>query len=407
MARDSAINSRPLFFDAGCKAKSVPTPLRDFGLLNSRQPTSKRVLRIDREAMPGLVALADELADGRESRYQVAQALSNHFYNDDSYTYTLNFDEVASMRNPASDPIEDFVTNHRHGHCEYFASALVLMLRSQGIPAHMAVGYHGGERNQYSGDIRVLQRHAHAWVEAYLGPDDIPPMLEIAMHGYSGGGWLRLDPTPPGADDLNGRNQFDDVLDYAQVLWNDYVLEMNPQRQRESLEVALGPSSKSEVSGVFSSLKKSVSRVVAAARNWVDGEWFSWRAGVLTSGVLLVGVAMINALYPVFTWLGALLRHRRRRRSQSTVRIAFYEQLERVLRKVPLQREPHQTQQEFAYAAAATLETLGLPPDVAQTPLLVAHAYYDVRFGNVPLDDQREAELRQAIHTLEEACRMG
>ena len=72
------------------------------------------------------------------------------------------------------DPIEDFVANHRTGHCEYFASALVLMLRSQGIPARMIIGYKGGEFNSLGHYYVVQQRHAHAWVEAWMPPGEVP-----------------------------------------------------------------------------------------------------------------------------------------------------------------------------------------------------------------------------------------
>src|SRR3989304_684754 len=83
-------------------------------------------------------------------------------------------------RDPHIDPIEDFVTNHRVGHCEYFATALTLMLRSQNIPARMVVGYRTDEWNQVGQYYQVRQLHAHTWVECWLQPDQIPPDL---LHG--------------------------------------------------------------------------------------------------------------------------------------------------------------------------------------------------------------------------------
>jgi transglutaminase-like putative cysteine protease len=78
-------------------------------------------------------------------------------------------------------PLEDFLFDRKHGNCEYFASALAVMLRSAGIPARIVGGYRGGYYNPTGKYYLVLQKNAHVWVEA-----------------YDSGGWERFDPTPPG-----------------------------------------------------------------------------------------------------------------------------------------------------------------------------------------------------------------
>ena len=103
--------------------------------------------------------------------FERAKALENHFRISGRYSYSL---DVNKKRNTQLDPIEDFVANHRTGHCEYFASALTLMLKTQQIPARMVVGYKGGELNTVGNYYIVRQLHAHAWVEAYLTRDEIP-----------------------------------------------------------------------------------------------------------------------------------------------------------------------------------------------------------------------------------------
>ena len=174
------------------------------------------------------------------SKYEKAKALERHFLDDESYTYSLDFDDINARRIPGVDPVEDFVGNHRTGHCEYFASALTLMLRSQGIPARMVVGYRGGEYNYVGNYFLVRQKHAHAWVEAYLEPTDIPEGALDVAEMHPGGGWLRLDPTPGREDSMQivRPGMFDRVsksFDYAQWLWNDYVLRLSPERQRDTL----------------------------------------------------------------------------------------------------------------------------------------------------------------------------
>ena len=111
---------------------------------------------------------------GQGTAAQRARRLESHLI--DNYTYTLDF----VGRSP-DNPIEDFLFRYRSGQCEYFASSMVLMLRSQGIPARLVTGFLGGEYNPFEGYYIVRDNNAHAWVEAYL----------------AGAGWRIFDPTPP------------------------------------------------------------------------------------------------------------------------------------------------------------------------------------------------------------------
>jgi transglutaminase-like putative cysteine protease len=80
---------------------------------------------------------------------------------------------------PAGDAVDDFLFNSRRGFCEQIASSLVVMLRSQGVPARLATGYIPGERDRISGVFAVKASDAHAWVEVWF-PDT---------------GWEAFDPT--------------------------------------------------------------------------------------------------------------------------------------------------------------------------------------------------------------------
>ena len=66
------------------------------------------------------------------------------------------------------------------GHCQYFASALVLLARASDVPARLVTGYRVAEHNRFGDYHIVRERHAHAWVEAYL-PER---------------GWVSFDPSP-------------------------------------------------------------------------------------------------------------------------------------------------------------------------------------------------------------------
>jgi transglutaminase-like putative cysteine protease len=134
-----------------------------------------------------------------------ARRLAGHLAGE--YAYTLDF-----VGRSAADPLEEFLFTHRSGHCEYFASAMVLLLRSQGIPARLATGFMGGDFNPLTGYYMVRQSNAHAWVEAYL-PDR---------------GWTVFDPTPP-----SGRPAVEppslwglasQTYDFLIFRWDRYVL---------------------------------------------------------------------------------------------------------------------------------------------------------------------------------------
>ncbi|MBL8750801.1 MAG: DUF3488 domain-containing protein [Planctomycetes bacterium] len=77
--------------------------------------------------------------------------------------------------------LAEFLVGAGAGHCEYFATALALLLRVQAIPCRLVGGYLVHERDPATGAFVARSRHAHAWVEV-LRPD---------------GSWLTLDPTPP------------------------------------------------------------------------------------------------------------------------------------------------------------------------------------------------------------------
>jgi len=103
---------------------------------------------------------------------------------------------LAVPRTAGIDPIVDFVTVHRAGHCEMFASAMVLMARLEGIPARVVGGYHVTEVNPLTGRAVVRDRNAHAWVEAWID-----------------GAWRGFDPTPASESAGPSAGVFDHVGD--------------------------------------------------------------------------------------------------------------------------------------------------------------------------------------------------
>ena len=133
-----------------------------------------------------------------------------------NYDYTLEL--VGDSR---GDPIESFLFDHRAGNCEYFASSLVLLLRSQGIHARLVAGFLGGDRNAL-GYYAVRQSNAHVWVEAWI-PDE---------------GWRILDPTPPEGRPTSSEaglwNLGTQLYDSMLYQWDRYVLSYGVDDQAEA-----------------------------------------------------------------------------------------------------------------------------------------------------------------------------
>lgn len=118
--------------------------------------------------------LATRIASGQGNIYDKATAIRNYL-SGPNFIYTM---AIPAMNREFM--IDDFINRVRAGHCEFFASAMALMLRSQGIPARVVSGYRGGEWSEADGAYLVRKSMAHLWVEVL----------------FPGVGWVRFDPAP-------------------------------------------------------------------------------------------------------------------------------------------------------------------------------------------------------------------
>ena len=257
----------------------------------------------------------------------------------------------------------------RRGHCEYFAGALVMMLRSQGIPARMAIGFKGGEWNPLGMYYQVQQLHAHAWVEVLSGGEPTFPMGEFADDEAAAAAWLVLDPTDGAQESSDGSGGSGDVgrlhqyLDYAQVLWTNYVVGLNSKRQRQ---------------GIYEPLADGVVAAVENRRSAARcGKIGCHASGRLARGHILGLVSPALVQLARRTGGGRLFADsssplpdcgrwlRRRAAAAGTGRrgplgdeppvLEMYRRLEAALARQGLSRHPAQTAYEFAVAAGGDL----------------------------------------------------
>ena len=158
-----------------------------------------------------IVALADSLAAGLDNRYDRVVAIESWLR---TFEYTRDLPATA-----AETSLEHFLFERRAGHCEYFSTAMVVMLRSIGIQARNVNGFLGGQWSQFGDYLVVTQNEAHSWVEVW----------------FPGYGWVTFDPTPPGSAEAAaptawfwpGRIWFDGL----QLRWNTWVLNYGMENQ--------------------------------------------------------------------------------------------------------------------------------------------------------------------------------
>jgi hypothetical protein len=222
----------------------APLPEQDVGLPVFIDPAFTQHLTVVNQ-LPRLREFSNDLlqamiADGRitwsgespraggkappEKHEAIARAFDEYFRisGDFQYSYTLD-------RNDSElDPVEDFVVNLRRGHCNRFASALALLLRCQGIPTRIVMGFHGAE-SQNNGTYVIRQSFAHSWVEAVI--------RRPAENGNFSQHWLTLDPTPEsptsGSSEGGLAHVFDSFRSIAWAFVRNYLIEYHSERQRE------------------------------------------------------------------------------------------------------------------------------------------------------------------------------
>ena len=332
--------------------------------------------------------------------FEKALALNAWFRRSGRFRYTLDLREVERRRRPDLDPIVDFVLHHKTGHCQYFASGLAMMLRAVGIPSRVVVGYKGGDFNPLGSFYIVRQKHAHAWVEAYLEPDEIPRGRIEPSERHPGGGWLRLDPTPNRNRPLVEPNGLMDRLqvsiDYAQWMWNDYVVKLDPEQQGWNPSRAV-VKERSWIDLLSATLMNRRDRSAASANRQQ-----AWNRRMVV-WIGLVGLVVVGLFYLSVPFWHGRRRPRRLRRRLRRAAYAPYVRFEKEMARYGWRRRPAQTPRQFATECGSRLATELDDPTLEDLPLIVVDTYYQVRFD--PQADSRQAEVPPRVEEALDALR--
>jgi len=343
-----------------------------------RHDVSQRYLQLPENRDRRIDELAAEVTRGATTQIEVARRIETHLRT--SYGYTLNL-----RRTDDGDPVADFLFNLREGHCEYFATAMALMLRSRGVPSRLVNGFQMGEYNDVDDIYTVRQSDAHSWVEAYF-----------PQHG-----WVAFDPTPPAGLNVYEGGLMAHLRHYGEAMelfWQEHVVGFNSAEQASIVFAAQRwlTSYQSDAASRWFDWKFSLARWVESWRRDQGGEPSDlWSGDSLRSLALHpLGLALYSLVGlggAAFIWHKRGRSWRRRIKKDATgSAVAFYQEMLEALERTGHKRGPDQTPLEFAAALGR--------PGVEQ----ITDFYQRVRFGGGHLT---EAEIEQLGRLLRELKR--
>jgi transglutaminase-like putative cysteine protease len=275
-----------------------------------------------------IAELALRMSAGAPSDLEKARAVEQCLRT--GYRYTL---EIPSRQ--AADPLADFLFTRKKGHCEYFASAMAVLLRIQGIPARLATGFQSGIYNHLTNLWLIRSADAHAWVEAWI----------------PGRGWTTFDPTPPAAPPLQLAlaTKLALYMDAADGLWQEWVVSYDPNHQGSLMD----------------RLQQGTARLgirwfdtLTDAHTYWDGQVGKWvrRAGPRILAAMVLAVALWFAIPPAVRLVRVRRRMRLVRRGQAGVADAalVYRRMLRILDRRGYRKPPWFTPAEFAASLPRT-----------------------------------------------------
>lgn len=313
---------------------------------------------------PESVALANQVTAEATNAYDKAVAIEEYL-SGPNYLYSLRIPDMG-----AGPMVDTFINRTKLGHCELFATAMALMLRSQGIPTRVVSGYRGGEWQSSDETYTVRASMAHLWVEVWF-PEH---------------GWVIFDPSPQ-SDNFQS-TQMERLALFlsrvglkAKMFWFQEIVGFDRESHLQRLrEMSLGV-----VRSFTGEEEEEVAGVVAG------GSTSSRQTGMSNLFLLMVSVGLS-------IWL--LIRFRNRAApsefeltpDQIKV-IELYLTLRRLLRKHGVDCRGKTAEDIEATLASPVW---GAP----EGAMKLLACYNTVRFGGAPLPPEVLAELKRGLRTL-------
>ena len=340
------------------------------------------------ENLSQLKQIAADVVKNKASELEAARAIENYLLDPTIFSYSLK----QEIQDPTIDPVEDFLINRKQGHCEYFASAMVLMLRCAGIPSRMVTGFKGGF--QQGNVFKIQQLHAHSWVEAYID-----------------GQWITFDPTSTTRNEsVEAREGAIPWYQQAKISMKEYWdagVRMSPSQQREIIykpvQTAMVSTSsviKELLQGNLESLQNPLLFLKSPER------WISWQGGVVVFCLL----SILSALVMVVRKLIQLMKKlsiRRRQQKRVYQQVEFYSRFQKLLAAEGIIQKPTQTAREFLEASLPQLQAKLTATGLSTWSVDLVEKFYRVRFGDHALTSTEAASIDARLSELENCLHSG
>ncbi|MCX5722576.1 MAG: DUF3488 and transglutaminase-like domain-containing protein [Nitrospirae bacterium] len=307
--------------------------------------------------------LAHRVVQRAATPFERTLAVQQHLL--DNYRYSLDADQAT-----LNHPLEEFLFTRKTGYCEHYATAMVVMLRTLGIPARLVTGFLATEWNEYGGYFTVRQRDAHAWVEVY----------------FPRSGWITMDPTPA-VNAAAATSRWASLGRFGASLRLQWDRLFVSYSAKDQLAVVHGVREGSDfvwekASRWVASLSGPATKVLSRLRDLAH----RFRPGLagLVTGLFVVGLAFFLLLLRDRIGLWATM-HLPIAPSQGAI-LQLYTRMLRALEKQGLSKPPSATAREFAGLVEQEWHAAG------HLVTGVTTLYQQGRFGRAPLT-QKELSL--------------
>lgn len=323
-------------------------------------------LDVPQQIDPRIRELALQISGKATRSYDKASAIE--LYLRTKFGYSLDMPAT-----PPADPLAYFLFQRKEGHCEYFASAMAVMLRTIGIPSRVVNGFRTGEYNDVTGSYIIRGKDAHSWVEAYI----------------PGAGWTEFDPTPPDPKaEIGSLHRITLYLDAAREFWREWVINYDFLHQ-QNLTISAMVKGRTYGDGVrLWARRKYLSLLSGARHTYQRGKIGSLRDRL----VIVLGLAFVL----LFFRLPSIVRHWREHRLARNPQQApdqaasiWYARLLKRLSRRGWHKTPTQTPSEFVLSID--------DPALRTAVQRFTERYEHARFGRSVDDAQRLPELFEQI----------
>jgi protein-glutamine gamma-glutamyltransferase len=326
-------------------------------------------LQLPKSIDPRIAELAKQVTARGKNAFDKAFLIQG-FLSGNRFTYTLDV-----SGDSGADPLARFLFTTRAGHCEYFASAMAIMLRTLGIPSREVNGFLPGEYNDMAGDYIVRGSDAHSWVEVY----------------FPEAGWVTFDPTPAAGQNFSLMSRLSQYIDWLELSWAEWVINYDFGHQVQMAQMVQRSSR-----NWTDSARNSYLHLEWQVRKWLQ----SWQKKYAASGALLP-IILISLLVALrYDFVQAVFRrfylrwHLRRglaARVNPQLASRLYSELLDLLERRGFVHRDSETALEFA----SSVEAATLAPAVQE----FTRIYGDARFGGAACDALRMHDLLEQVRS--------